>query len=158
MSGHRYAKTLCNLVVSIITNDSKGKEKALDDANHFLQLKNTKYENAPVRSLIAFITNNYEKMSEELEIAVTLYSSNKLLHDFFNDLNEYIAVQLKGLISLAYHHLPGSIFKNISIPEHFSFPYQYYDLNLRSNFTEGNDFLIFDGKLSFVQESINRNR
>ncbi len=154
--GAPFTKILCNLVVSIIKEDIEAKTVYLEKANHSLKLKNTKYDEALLTCLIGIIDSNADTISKGLESAVKLYSKARYLHDFFNDLNKFVAIQLFGIVSIAYHHLPHSIFKKISTPIHFSWSDEFFTLNCESSYSEGTDFLLFDKNLKFVQEEINK--
>src|SRR5574341_669249 len=156
--GHRYTKVLCNLVMSVITDNEQWRSKALNEAYRFITLKNTKYDNASVEFMIGLLSRNANEMSTNLAEAVKLYSSNKSLHDFFNDINKFAAIQPYGLFSIAYHHLPSSLFRQIDTPTHFSWWEEYVHLNLEGNFQPGGDFVTFDGELSFIHHAINSNR
>jgi hypothetical protein len=144
--------------MSVITEDEARKSRAMNEAHRFITLKNTQYDNAVVKFMMGLLSRNADEMSTNLAEAVRLYSNNKSLHDFFNDLNKFAAIQPYGLFSLAYHHLPASLYEQINPPQHFSWWEEYINLNRETNFHQGEDFVLFDEELSFVQRAIDQNR
>lgn len=140
-NGHKYAKCVTTLIISILHKDTNLIDKAVTIADRYLQGKNSNFDKSTIEFLLASINNDYEKIQTSFKEICKNYKNAKWIHDFKNPLLKEIGIYPIGLFKLAEYFL--GIEKNkLTIPETDILWKEFIHLKVR-----GNNYISFDGKL-----------
>jgi len=151
--GHRYTKTLANLILSCTKKDTEMMEKAVDDAYRFLSKKNTLYTQAVVQFLVSVIENDYAKMNGSFSLAVNAYIKEKGIHQWYNDLFKFIPIELYGIVKVAEIVLGAEFNHKFQQPKSDIWWSDFFEIVKAGKV--GEDFVLFDGQLRFLMDILN---
>jgi hypothetical protein len=147
--GHRFLVTLNNILYLIFLHGDSENNEIEKIGTGFLSKKNPEYENHVISFLINFVNREYEKANIEFISALNIYKKNKSLHEFFNDLNKFIAIPLLGIHSFLKKYIGEEKMRFINISDT-----EVLNKDILDFHSSGKDFVTFTGKLNFVQTLI----
>lgn len=149
--GYRFLVALNNILYLIFLHGDSVSDEIKKIGTEFLLKKNSEYENRIISFLVDLVNEEYEKANTNFIYALNLYKKNKSLHEFSNDLNKFIAIPTLGMYSFLKRYIGKEKIQFIDIPG-----IEVLNKDVLNFHSSGQDFVIFKGKLDFIQTLIDQ--